>query len=92
MGGKGVAFLVTLSGPKMLQDINEGCGGWRAFLRSVLWLKMDSAGSTLAFLGLAGKAGSHLFLGGGGYATGREPITPEALPVYMHLNLAVSSF
>lgn len=29
-GGKGVAFLVTLSGLKTLQDIDEGGGGWRA--------------------------------------------------------------
>lgn len=44
-GGRGgAAFLVTPSSRKKLEDVNEGCGGWRAFLESGLkWTQQEAS-------------------------------------------------
>lgn len=89
-GGWGAAFLIRPSGLKKLEDMNEGCG-WRAFLeRGLKWTQQEAYWLFWGFW--EGKKPPFFLEEEGGYASCREPSTLEALPLYMYLNMAASSF
>lgn len=71
--------------------MNEGCGGWRAFLESGLkWTQQEAYWLFWSFW--EGKKPPFFLEEEGGYASCREPSTLEALLLYMYLNMAASSF